>query len=95
VIEYRAKAILQPRILPPGAPLITGRESIKKFWSDLYQERTRAPPPWNREPLRAAVCHFETLRTGFGAFRNAPVPSNKEIPGLAILSYAVLQLPAG
>jgi ketosteroid isomerase-like protein len=23
------------RILPPGAPMITGREEIKKFWSDL------------------------------------------------------------
>jgi ketosteroid isomerase-like protein len=22
------------RILPPGAPMITGREAIKKFWSD-------------------------------------------------------------
>ncbi len=26
------------RILPPGAPLVTGREAIKKFWSDLVQE---------------------------------------------------------
>lgn len=25
------------RILPPGAPMISGRESIKKFWSDLVQ----------------------------------------------------------
>jgi ketosteroid isomerase-like protein len=25
------------RILPPGAPLIAGRASIKKFWSDLVQ----------------------------------------------------------
>jgi ketosteroid isomerase-like protein len=24
-------------ILPPGAPLISGREAIKKFWSDLIQ----------------------------------------------------------
>ena len=23
------------RILPPGAPLISGREAIKKFWSDM------------------------------------------------------------
>jgi ketosteroid isomerase-like protein len=23
------------RILPPGAPLITGRDNIRKFWSDL------------------------------------------------------------
>lgn len=23
------------RILPPGAPLIAGREAIRKFWSDL------------------------------------------------------------
>jgi ketosteroid isomerase-like protein len=23
------------RILPPGAPMVSGRESIKKFWSDL------------------------------------------------------------
>jgi ketosteroid isomerase-like protein len=23
------------RILPPGAPMISGREGIKKFWSDL------------------------------------------------------------
>ena len=25
------------RILPPGAPMISGREPIKKFWSDLIQ----------------------------------------------------------
>ena len=25
------------RILPPGAPIISGRESIKKFWSDLVE----------------------------------------------------------
>jgi ketosteroid isomerase-like protein len=25
------------RILPPGAPMISGREAIKKFWSDLVQ----------------------------------------------------------
>ena len=25
------------RILPPGAPMVTGREAIKKFWSDLIQ----------------------------------------------------------
>src|ERR1700731_465132 len=25
------------RILPPGAPMISGREAIKKFWSDLIQ----------------------------------------------------------
>ena len=25
------------RILPPGAPMISGREAIKQFWSDLIQ----------------------------------------------------------
>jgi ketosteroid isomerase-like protein len=30
---YTAEA----RILPPGAPLISGRVAIKKFWSDLIQ----------------------------------------------------------
>lgn len=25
------------RILPPGAPMISGREDIKKFWRDLIQ----------------------------------------------------------
>ena len=25
------------RILPPGAPMVSGREAIKKFWSDLIQ----------------------------------------------------------
>jgi ketosteroid isomerase-like protein len=25
------------RILPPGAPMISGRDAIKKFWSDLIQ----------------------------------------------------------
>jgi ketosteroid isomerase-like protein len=25
------------RILPPGAPMITGREAIRKFWTDLVQ----------------------------------------------------------
>jgi len=28
---------LDARILPPGAPMISGREPIKKFWSDLIQ----------------------------------------------------------
>jgi ketosteroid isomerase-like protein len=27
----------EARILPPGAPMISGRELIKKFWSDLIQ----------------------------------------------------------
>ncbi len=25
------------RILPPGAPMISGRDAIRKFWSDLVQ----------------------------------------------------------
>jgi ketosteroid isomerase-like protein len=25
------------RILPPGAPMISGREAIKKFWSEMVQ----------------------------------------------------------
>src|SRR3954451_16653232 len=25
------------RILPPGAPMISGRDAIKQFWSDLIQ----------------------------------------------------------
>ena len=25
------------RILPPGAPMVSGREAIKKFWSDMIQ----------------------------------------------------------
>jgi ketosteroid isomerase-like protein len=25
------------RILPPGAPMVSGREAIKTFWSDLVQ----------------------------------------------------------
>jgi ketosteroid isomerase-like protein len=27
----------EARILPPGAPIISGREAIKKFWSDMVQ----------------------------------------------------------
>jgi ketosteroid isomerase-like protein len=29
------------RILPPGAPMVAGREAIKKFWSDLIQSVDR------------------------------------------------------
>src|SRR5947209_1072807 len=25
------------RILPPGAPIVSGREAIKKFWADLVE----------------------------------------------------------
>jgi ketosteroid isomerase-like protein len=25
------------RVLPPGAPMISGRDAIRKFWSDLVQ----------------------------------------------------------
>ena len=25
------------RILPPGAPMVSGREAIKKFWADLVE----------------------------------------------------------
>lgn len=25
------------RILPPGAPMVSGREAIRKFWADLVQ----------------------------------------------------------
>lgn len=30
------------RILPPGAPMISGREAIKRFWSDLVSSARSA-----------------------------------------------------
>src|ERR1043165_5359791 len=30
------------RILPPGSPMITGREAIKKFWSELVSSTRSA-----------------------------------------------------
>src|SRR5579862_7037021 len=43
VFEKRNFAVLDQiytsdaRILPPGSPMISGRQAIKKFWSDLIQ----------------------------------------------------------
>lgn len=45
------------RILPPGAPLISGRESIKKFWSDLIQSTNASS---------ALLSSVEVMLTGDG-----------------------------
>jgi ketosteroid isomerase-like protein len=45
------------RILPPGAPMISGREAIKEFWSNLIQ---------SVNARSAALASIEVMPTGDG-----------------------------
>ena len=46
------------RILPPGAPLIEGREAIKKFWSDMIA---------GANAKSAVLTSVDVMHTGDGA----------------------------
>lgn len=46
------------RILPPGAPMISGREGIRAFWSDLIQAVN---------PKSAALSSVDVMPAGDGA----------------------------
>jgi ketosteroid isomerase-like protein len=42
------------RILPPGAPMVSGREGIKKFWSDLVRSANAKSAVLTSEDVMAA-----------------------------------------
>jgi ketosteroid isomerase-like protein len=46
------------RILPPGAEMISGREAIKKFWTDLIQ---------SANATSAVLASVDVMPTGDGA----------------------------
>ena len=45
------------RILPPGAPMVSGREAIKQFWSDLIQ---------SAQAKSAVLASVDVMRAGDG-----------------------------
>ena len=56
---YTAKA----RILPPGAPMIMGREAIKRFWSDtVLSANARSAVLSTQEVIQTGDCVLEIGR---------------------------------
>src|SRR5438270_2012181 len=60
------------RILPPGAPMITGREAIKKFWSGMIQ---------SANAKSAVLVSDDVLLTGDGAVEIGHATLTVEPPG--------------
>jgi ketosteroid isomerase-like protein len=71
------------RILPPDAPIISGREGIKKFWSDLIQAV---------DPKSAALESLEVIPTGEGALEIGRV-SIVHAEGQLAVKYVVFWQP--
>ncbi|MBZ5607707.1 MAG: nuclear transport factor 2 family protein [Acidobacteriia bacterium] len=62
------------RILPPGAAMVAGRESIKKFWSDLIQ---------SMNAKSAVLASIEVLPAGDGLVEIGRATLTAEPPGQA------------
>ena len=60
------------RILPPGAPMISGREAIKKFWSDLVQ---------SVNATSAVLASVDVMPVGDGAVEIGKATLTVEPPG--------------
>jgi ketosteroid isomerase-like protein len=60
------------RILPPGAPMISGREAIRKFWSDLVQAANATS---------AVLSSVDVMRVGEGAVEIGKATLTVEPPG--------------
>jgi ketosteroid isomerase-like protein len=60
------------RILPPGAPMISGREAIKKFWSDLVQ---------SANATSAVLASVDVMPVGDGAVEIGKATLTVEPPG--------------
>ncbi len=61
-------------ILPPGAPLIAGREAIKKFWSDLVI---------SAHAKSAVLSSVDVMQAGDGAVEIGRATLTVEPPGQA------------
>ena len=62
------------RILPPGAAMVAGRESIKKFWSDLIK---------SMNAKSAVLASIEVLPAGDGLVEIGRATLTAEPPGQA------------
>jgi len=71
------------RILPPDVPMISGREGIKKFWSDLIQAM---------DPKSAVLESLGVIPTGEGALEIGRV-SIVHAGGEASVKYVVYWRP--
>jgi ketosteroid isomerase-like protein len=60
------------RILPPGAPMISGREAIKKFWSDMVQ---------SANATSAALASVDVMPVGDAAVEIGKATLTVEPPG--------------
>lgn len=60
------------RILPPGAPMISGRPAIKKFWGDMIQ---------GANAVAAELTSVEVMPTGDGAVEIGRAVLTIEPPG--------------
>jgi uncharacterized protein (TIGR02246 family) len=60
------------RILPPGAPMISGREAIKKFWSDMVQ---------SANATSAVLASVDVMPAGDGAVEIGKAALTVEPPG--------------
>ena len=60
------------RILPPGAPMISGREAIKKFWSDMV---------YSANATSAVLTSLDLMPAGEGAVEIGKATLTVEPPG--------------
>jgi uncharacterized protein (TIGR02246 family) len=60
------------RILPPGGPMISGREAIKKFWSDMVQ---------SANATSAVLASVDIMPAGDGALEIGKATLTVEPPG--------------
>ena len=71
---------LDARILPPGAPMISGREAIKKFWTDLVT---------SAHAKSAVLESVEVIPAGDGVVEIGKATLTVEPPGQAPASMEV------
>jgi ketosteroid isomerase-like protein len=60
------------RILPPGAPMISGRQAIKKFWTDMVQ---------SANATSAVLTSVDVMPAGEGAVEIGKATLTVEPPG--------------
>jgi ketosteroid isomerase-like protein len=60
------------RILPPGSPMISGRDAIRKFWSDLVQ---------SANATSAVLTSLDVMPAGEGAVEIGKAMLTVEPPG--------------
>ena len=68
------------RVLPPGAPMVSGREAIKKFWSDLIQ---------SVNAKSAVLTSVDVMATGDGLVEIGRATLAMEPPGQPAAEFEV------